>query len=153
MLLSFIIPDIFWHQQKCYFYVIVILVLTISTYPNGMSQLVQWPASGWVLRVWQMAKAEFLFVITSQLTLSQSTLLLSVYWCTLSLSGYKEVKVWSWSLSPSNTGVKNVWSLTCIHSTQILSMVLTYAPRTAHTSIGLGNYADMRPHLIHNDVF
>jgi len=52
--------------------------------PSGMSQLntaqlVQWPASGWVLRVWQMAKVEFLFVITSQLTLSLSTLLLSVY--------------------------------------------------------------------------
>jgi hypothetical protein len=48
------------------------LVLTISMYPNGMSQLniaqlVQWPASGWVLRVWQIAKAQFLFVITSQL--------------------------------------------------------------------------------------
>jgi hypothetical protein len=43
-------------------------------YHNGTSQvniaqLVQWPASGWVLRVWQMAKAEFLIVITTQLTL------------------------------------------------------------------------------------
>jgi hypothetical protein len=46
------------------------LVLTVSMYPNSMSQIniaqqVQWPASGWVLTVWQMAEAEFLFFITS----------------------------------------------------------------------------------------
>jgi hypothetical protein len=49
-------------------------VLTISVYPNGMSlintaHLAQWSASCWVLRVWQMAEAEYLFVITSQLSL------------------------------------------------------------------------------------